>query len=901
MRRDLDHGDKAAALRDGGDIHRIAVHRVVAAGDGVAPPARRFRFGRNAEGGQRHRRASAGAVGDALRRRRLGLRQRDDRPVGRRAVEQEAAGIAAVDQGMGGKQRPGGFLRRQMLSGQPRSDGVRQAVGVDGGRSGLGREGEKGGRIPEPGAVIGAPVLRFLPRRTAGDEPGGLGEHRVGPALVAIGGERGAKLGRRDGCVEGRGLHVGIVAQVADRRRAFAGQHHQRVGVRPAIRVEIRRVVDLVPEVVERVAEGGVGHRVALLAGAAEEVRHIGVKPEIAGVGIPEAEGAVRGLVEENLGNALFHPLADVAVPARAKGRRHVLEVEKGQRPRGDLLGAAIGIGVKRGQKPRRVEPREGAGRQRGAAGAGDKAREGVAVEREGRAVGEIEAALAGGFRVVRLDRNGQRLEQLPAVGRGQRDAEGGVAFLLRRGQRHRDGGLAKLGQIDARGRGAKRQAIGRQVKTHAARRAAGMDDFQQRPAFVAGREEARDRSRHHDRIADQNLGLGLSDRGFRPGDRHHPDGAVEGRHREFGPRIAIGTDRQRAGEIGHQFLGRRRRLHLQPARGIAAGADAARAAVRAVDQAAIDVADSDAELALAEIVILGVRRGEAGQVQDTEIDGGDGGMDRLARLRALDLQGDGQWPARVGLGRDLQRGAQLARSGIDRRIGQAKRAHGRAAGIGSNRADDRGGDIGPRAPVIGHGQIDHGLARLDRHRLHVDQPVRQDRDQSDSVGARLDPDPRGLAGPVGGLVERELKRVGRARRVCWGVPAGIERDRARGVVAIRRLDDQLVIAPVHRRGDRLRPLGGQGEIAGGDAAAGRRHLPVPLAVERIPLVVGLQPVQRPADSTGGGLLVRPDRDHLERGLIALRDHAALEARLDADDRAFGQDRSGGVAFNRAA
>jgi len=35
--------------------------------------------------------------------------------------------------------------------------------------------------------------------------------------------------------------------------------------------------------------------------------------------------------------------------------------------------------------------------------------------------------------------------------------------------------------------------------------------------------------------------------------------------------------------------------------------------------------------------VILRVRRGEAGQVEDTQIDGGDGGMDRLALGRAFD------------------------------------------------------------------------------------------------------------------------------------------------------------------------------------------------------------------------------------------------------------------------
>ena len=47
--------------------------------------------------------------------------------------------------------------------------------------------------------------------------------------------------------------------------------------------------------------------------------------------------------------------------------------------------------------------------------------------------------------------------------------------------------------------------------------------------------------------------------------------------------------------------------------------------ALHAVDQPAVEVADLDPELALAEVMAVGVGRLEAGQVQDADIDRGDG------------------------------------------------------------------------------------------------------------------------------------------------------------------------------------------------------------------------------------------------------------------------------------
>src|SRR5690606_7737449 len=131
----------------------------------------------------------------------------------------------------------------------------------------------------------------------------------------------------------------------------------------------------------------------------------------------------------------------------------------------------------------------------------------------------------------------------------------------------------------------------------------------------VAGGEEPRDGRCHDNRIADEYIRLGLSYGGLRPGHRHQPHRSVEARQLEFGPRIAVGADRERAGEKGHEFLGGWRGLHLEPCPRIAARAHRAGRAVATVDKPSVDIADRDAELALAEVMALRVRGLERGQV----------------------------------------------------------------------------------------------------------------------------------------------------------------------------------------------------------------------------------------------------------------------------------------------
>ena len=103
-------------------------------------------------------------------------------------------------------------------------------------------------------AVIGAAEIELGLRRD-GVERGEI--DAVGARLVAEHGERGGDLrlgDRRRQIVE---LGVGDVAQVADRRRAVARQHIERIGeIAAAVLARVGRAGDVVAQAVERQREG---------------------------------------------------------------------------------------------------------------------------------------------------------------------------------------------------------------------------------------------------------------------------------------------------------------------------------------------------------------------------------------------------------------------------------------------------------------------------------------------------------------------------------------------------------------------------------------------------------------------------------------------------------------------
>src|SRR5690606_125043 len=105
----------------------------------------------------------------------------------------------------------------------------------------------------------------------------------------------------------------------------------------------------------------------------------------------------------------------------------------------------------------------------------------------------------------------------------------------------------------------------------------------------VTLRKEPRLAGGHHQRIADDDVARSLTDRVFRPCDRHDASGAVELRNVERNLDLAFTIDLNGAGEEGDQLFGGRITLGDQSA-AVAAGTDAAEGASRAVDQPAVEV-----------------------------------------------------------------------------------------------------------------------------------------------------------------------------------------------------------------------------------------------------------------------------------------------------------------------
>ena len=298
----------------------------------------------------------------------------------------------------------------------------------DGGGAGFHRQRQNARAVAQRRAIIGAPDLRVI-RPGAVHHPRGAGEHRIRPRLIAVRGQRRAELRRRQRGGEIIALHIGIIAQITDGRRPFARQHHQRIGqigtAAVGACVEIGGVIHLIAQVVHRHAEGDIGHRIALFARPAEEVGDIGIQPEITAGGRPEAKGAAGILIGQHRLDRMVDPVIEIGGAAQPHRPRHIREIEKRQRFRGDLLRAAIGVGIERSQKRPGVKPRHRPHRGGDRGRAGPQPLKERRVERQALPGRQFQPRLPLHRRVQRLHRDGQLLFQELAIRRGQRDAQG--------------------------------------------------------------------------------------------------------------------------------------------------------------------------------------------------------------------------------------------------------------------------------------------------------------------------------------------------------------------------------------------------------------------------------------------------------------------------------------------
>ena len=89
-------------------------------------------------------------------------------------------------------------------------------------------------------------------------------------------------------------LGVGEIAQIADRRRAVARQHVERVGkIAAIVLARIRRRADDVAQAIERKPERRFGHGEFAFARAGEKIGDVGIEPDVVtAADTPEPEGA---------------------------------------------------------------------------------------------------------------------------------------------------------------------------------------------------------------------------------------------------------------------------------------------------------------------------------------------------------------------------------------------------------------------------------------------------------------------------------------------------------------------------------------------------------------------------------------------------------------------------------
>ena len=468
------------------------------------------------------------------------------------------------------------------------------------------------------------------------------------------------------------------------------------------------------------------------------------------------------------------------------------------------------------------------------------------------------------------------------------RDGEGQPRGALRR-EGH---GFGHVAQSHAR--------VGEDLQGHLARRSFGMNEFQQQAACVTGGEEARQGGGDDHRIACDDLGTGVAHGRFGPGHRHQADGAVEGRLGDLDLGPPVRADGDGSGEPCHQLFGRGRRLQLRPGCRVAAGPDAAHGPVHPVDEPPVDVAQLHPQPPLAEVVVRHVRCLESGQVQDAHVHRRERDIGGLALGDALHGDG-GAEGTRLPVHhlRRIEANGQLPLSRQHLGVDQPQLAGGVEAGGHVHPVQDGGGDIGAAAPIGPDRQRQQVLARRHRQDLPRHHPVRQYGDQRHAVALGDQPQAGRLAHPVAFAVERHFQPVGRIGASVAAVPARGKGDRGGRVGRADPLHHDLVAAPFGRcrHGDRLRA---QRHLAGGYTAAPGHRLPLPVAVELIPLILPVDPVHGPARLHRRAGALGRNGDQVKGGLRSLGQHI-LEPRSDSDQRCLWQDGTGLAPLHRSA
>ncbi len=354
--------------------------------------------------------------------------------------------------------------------------------------------------------------------------------------------------------------------------------------------------------------------------------------------------------------------------------------------------------------------------------------------------------------------------------------------------------------------------------------------------SFVAERDEARSRGGQRQLVAHDDILRGVTQLVLAPRDRHQLHGAVEVGHLELDLRRAVRLHGDDAGVEGDRLLNGRAALQAGAVHAVAAGAQLAAFGAHAVDQAAIEVADLQAQHALCVEMILRSRGLEAREVEDADVDGGDRYAGFLASGEAGDLDRDREHRAGLDLGFRRHGDGERARGLVERDPLHADGAAGHALGLLVHRAIEDGRGVGAGAPVVADLEVDFAAALGDVDLLHAVQAAADDGDEGLAAVLGGDAQLGGVARCVARLVERDVEDLGAFELARVGIPAGVEGDGRGRAVGAGRGDVELVAAVV----DGGFQLGGRAgsdvERAGLDLALDGLRVIAPRTVAAVPL-----------------------------------------------------------------
>ncbi len=422
--------------------------------------------------------------------------------------------------------------------------------------------------------------------------------------------------------------------------------------------------------------------------------------------------------------------------------------------------------------------------------------------------------------------------------------------------------------------------------------------DGQRRRDGVSRRKEARQRHQSRNRIAHGHRLRSRTDARVRPRHRHHAQLAVERRHIERDGRLAAADLHRRRRQ--HDGLGRHDG-QTRPADLVAALPHIARSALVRIEQAAIIIAQLNAQAALAEEIGRRIGRRMARQRQNALVHRQHLHERAFGRTRRGDIDGHLRIRPLHLRRRDIE--LERPRRHIDsdmahpHRPARLRRLHGIARRI------DRRHDVDARAPLARDRQLHvDALVGLNLDAARRDHVLGCNHDLRLARIGRHDRDIDVLADGRHLVRDLHAHAIGRLDAILrLTAPAGPEA--VGGFTAIgffRQIDFKIAIIQRARLQRALLAFGDV-EASGLQFDDPARLAPLPCAAAfAIPVILPVDPHEAPIDVGGLERAGPVDRHHLKACRLALLGRTVIERRLQADIASLRPVSDAQVVTNRA-